>query len=85
MFAETSNFKKGLGKLPRKIQKRVAERLAIFEADEFDPILNNHQLSGEYDRYRSINITGNIRLVFRKTGTKEYLLFDIGTHTQLYG
>lgn len=53
-------------------------------SDEFDDLLNNHVLNGKYNGYRSINITGNIRLIYRKVDSQNYILYDIGTHPQLY-
>ena len=53
-------------------------------ANEFHPILNNHALSGEYEGYRSINITGDLRVLYRREG--EVVIFvTIDSHSNLYG
>ena len=53
-------------------------------SDEFDPILNNHALKGKYLGYRSINITGDLRVLYKKEGNM--MIFTvIDTHSNLYG
>jgi addiction module RelE/StbE family toxin len=84
MFSRSSQFKKDYRKLSNKLKDKVDERLRIFVADEFDPILNNHKLHYEYKGYHSINITGDWRLVYRKRDEQNYLLIRIGTHSQLF-
>ena len=66
------------------MQDKIAMRLGVFAADEFDPILNNHELHGEYANYRSINITGNYRLIYKMIDHLNCLLINVGTHSQLY-
>lgn len=48
----------------RSIERQVDERLVMFRIDPFDPILNNHGLTGKYEGYRSINITGDFRAIY---------------------
>jgi len=45
--------------------------------------LNNHSLSGEWRGYRSIDITGDIRAVYR-IENEINLFVAIGSHNQLY-
>ena len=81
----SKRFEKDLKKAPKKIQKAFKNRLEIFLTDKFNPILNNHSLTGNYDNYRSINITGDWRAVFRELDAGETVFFDIlGTHSKLY-
>lgn len=84
MFVWSREFKKKFKKLPRKIQDQVLERLVLLTEDEVAPILNSHPLHGQYRAYRSINITGDWRLVYRKLKKNFYLLVTLGTHSQLY-
>ena len=84
MFIYSAEFKKRFKRLHRKIQERLAERLEVFALDEFDPSLQNHALHGEFGECRSINITGDYRLVYRTIEKRVYLLISIGTHSQLY-
>ena len=85
MFLQrSSRYKKQYRELSEKIQIKINERLAIFLVDEFSPILNNHNLHGEYENCRSINVTGDFRLIYMKmSGDVRYLL-EVGTHNQLY-
>ncbi len=42
------HFKKQYSKLSKKVQEKFKERRNIFLYDEFNPLLNNHPLEGEY-------------------------------------
>lgn len=77
-------FVKRYKKLSAKIKEIFEERLKLFIEDEFDPILNNHPLKGKYEEYRSINVTGNIRAVFKRTAD-EAIFVIIDSHSNLYG
>ena len=83
-IAYSSRFRKIYNKLPKKIQNKFDEKVPIFESDEFDLSLNNHKLHGEYEGYRSINVTGNIRALYKKTSDEDYYFHAIGTHSELY-
>jgi len=84
MFLYSAEFKKRYKKLPRSAKEKTIARLELLAQDEFAPLLNNHPLRGKYEAYRSINITGDIRLVYRKPEPGTYFLVTIGTHSQLY-
>ena len=77
------SFRKGLLKLPPKLQSKVGDKIDIFIKNPFDPILNNHALHGEYENCRSINITSDYRAIYF---TKEdvAIFIRIGTHNELY-
>jgi len=78
------DFKKKYQKLPPKIVKKLDDRLRIFKEDEFDPVLNNHALKGKWLGYRSINVTGDIRVIFKRE-TESALFVAIDNHSNLYG
>lgn len=81
----TRKFKKLYEKAPLKIRKQFEERVGVFIVDKFHPMLNNHALGGRYSGYRSINVTGDWRAIFRYIEEGEIALFDLlGTHSQLY-
>ncbi|OGK11305.1 hypothetical protein A2954_01960 [Candidatus Roizmanbacteria bacterium RIFCSPLOWO2_01_FULL_37_12] len=67
-----------------KIKEKFKDRLSLFMKDEFDPTLNNHSLRGNYEGYRSINVTGDIRAVFKRTA-QEAIFVSIDSHSNLYG
>jgi mRNA-degrading endonuclease YafQ of YafQ-DinJ toxin-antitoxin module len=83
-FSYSSKFVKRFKKLSKKDQVRVEGRLRIFVEYEFDPILKNHKFHGEYAAYRSINITGDVRIVYRKLGKESHYLLALGTHSELF-
>ncbi len=70
-----------------RIQKNFREKIAIFQNNPKDPLLDNHSLKREYVGYRSINITADYRAIFKQIPKDEdiiYYFFLIGTHEQLY-
>ena len=78
-------FEKDLKKASLKIKKAFRSRLEICLTDKFNPILNNHLLTGKFLGCRSINITGDWRAVYRELNGGEIVYFDLlGTHSQLY-
>ena len=84
-FGRNRVFKRQFGKLPSKLQDRVEERLVMLIADESNPLLNDHKLGPPYETYRSINITGDYRLVYKRLDRDTFYLRAVGTHHQLYG
>ncbi|OHB04947.1 MAG: hypothetical protein A3B16_00035 [Candidatus Zambryskibacteria bacterium RIFCSPLOWO2_01_FULL_45_43] len=79
-----TSFDKKHKKLSKKLQLKIAERLVLFDQNPFDKILDNHPLHGEFEGYRSINITSDYRAVFLIH--QEVAIFtDIGTHSELFG
>ena len=81
---ETSRFTKKIKKLPTKIYDALKERAALFKSDPYHPLLNNHKLTGERRHQRSINITGDWRLIFEQYDENTVRLLDIDTHSNLY-
>lgn len=78
------DFIKSYKKLPKKTQNKFKERQLLFEKEEFDPLLNNHALKGKWWGYRSINVTGDIRAIFKRD-TESVLFVAIDKHSNLYG
>ncbi len=77
-------FKKQYEKLTQAQKIKFKERRNIFLQDEFNPILNNHALKGKYQGYRSINITGDIRVIYENS-SEDVVFVKIGSHSKLYG
>lgn len=78
------NFEKQYKKLRPKEQNRFKERRDVFLNDPFDPVLNNHPLRGRYKGYRSINVTGDLRAVYRLLNDDTVLFVAIDSHSNLY-
>ncbi|MDO8617438.1 MAG: type II toxin-antitoxin system mRNA interferase toxin, RelE/StbE family [Candidatus Uhrbacteria bacterium] len=77
-------FQKRYKKLRLSEQKQLWQRLDIFTIDCFHPTLNNHALQGKYIGYRSINVTGDLRAIYKLTNQNVYLFLTIDTHGHLY-
>jgi len=81
----SKKFKKKVAKLESSLRKALATRLCIFVETPFSVILNNHALQGSKRGYRSINITGDYRVIFEQYDTDTVRLVDVDTHNNLYG
>ena len=78
------NFEKDFKKLSAKRKEKCKERLALFFQDEFGLILGNHPLRGKYQGYRSINIGGDLRALYKKTARNAVIFVAVNTHNKLY-
>lgn len=78
------NFEKQYKALKKSQKKKAQERLELFLDNQFHQILNNHSLKGKYLDYRSINIGGDLRAIYKLTIDNECIFVEIGTHNQLY-
>jgi len=78
------HFGKSYKKFPKKVQEQFKERLKLFIDDPFDPMLGNHALHGGYAGFRSINVTGDIRAIYKvlDESSVEFALLD--SHSNLY-
>ncbi len=85
----STTFKKQYKKAPRKIQEKVKERISLFVQNPTNQLLNSHALTGKFQGYRSINITGDWRAIYsiriNLNSEQEYYFELVGTHSQLYG
>jgi len=52
LFIRSSWVEKKFKKSSKKLKLRINERLAMFQANRSDPILDDHSLHGEYKGYR---------------------------------
>ena len=84
IIIRTKYLSKTAVKLPTNVKRALAERLQLFTLDPFNIILNNHALNGDKQPYRSINITGDYRLVYEQYDANMVRLIDIDTHSNLY-
>lgn len=80
----TKKFAKQYDKADLKIKNAFRSRLKLFREDSFNPSLNNHSLRGKYLGYRSINVTGDLRAIFKVVG-EEIIFVTINSHSNLYG
>lgn len=81
------SFVKQFKKAPLSIKIAFRNRLSLFLKNPFHPLLNNHSLKGKYSYYRSINITGDWRVISSEISDKKervVIFVALGTHSQLY-
>ncbi len=79
------HFDKKFKKLSPVIKKKFCERIAMFLENPFAEELNNHELNGNYQGMRSINITGDIRAIYETIDKQKIYFIAIGSHAQLHG
>jgi len=77
-------FKKKFAAFPVSVRRRFYDRLALFLANPHHPTLRNHSLQGRYQGYRSINITGDFRAIYKMISDGVCLFVIIDTHSNLY-
>ena len=80
----SKRFKKQFKKLRQNEKKKFEERVCVFIKNNSDPILNNHVLHGKLSRYRSFNVTGDLRVYYEQVEKDTVLFVDIDTHSNLY-
>jgi len=79
----STRFLKQHNKAPIETKRAWLKRFKLFNQNAFHPQLNNHQLSGKFKGYRSINITGDWRAIYSQ-GDGSIIFEILGTHNQLY-
>jgi addiction module RelE/StbE family toxin len=85
----TKEFKKQLEKLvqsqPNRA-KKVAERIKLFKEDRTNPILRDHELSGNLEGKRSFSVAGDLRIIYKEEKENELTIYfiTIGSHSQVY-
>lgn len=81
------DFIKSLKKANVRVRKSFKEKIIIFSKNPDNPYLDNHQLHGKYQGYRSIDITADWRAVYEEINEEDEVIayfIAIGTHEQLY-
>jgi addiction module RelE/StbE family toxin len=80
----SKGFLKHVKKLSPELRQQLQDRLVLFDENPLHPTLRNHALKGKYKDYRSISVTGDVRVLYLQSGDE--VIFDaVGTHSQLYG
>ncbi len=77
-------FQRQFTKLSERIKNKFEIQLEIFYQDAFDSRLENHELYGKYRHHRSINVTGDIRAIYKAENEDAAIFVAIVTHSQLY-
>jgi addiction module RelE/StbE family toxin len=72
---------------PIEIKEALLDTLELFLEDPHNPFLRNHPLRERFAGFRSIDVTGDIRAVFKEEqlGERTVITFHLlGTHDELY-
>lgn len=80
----SKTFKKQFAKLSPKVRQQFKRRQRLWLDEPYNPQLHLHMLTGEYAGHYSINITGDIRALYKKVNDAYVIYGFIGTHRQLY-
>jgi mRNA-degrading endonuclease YafQ of YafQ-DinJ toxin-antitoxin module len=83
-FFTKKSFDKSYVKLDSKTKKKFKQRRDIFSIEPNSRILNIHKLHGEYAGLWSMNITADVRAIFKKQDDRAVVFVDIGTHGDLF-
>lgn len=83
-FDTTKSFQKQFKKLSKNVHDQFEARLRLFLIEPDNRQLNIHPLTGKYQGYYSINITGDMRALYRWQGSTLVIFAFIGIHSQLH-
>ena len=76
-------FEREFKRLDEKVKLAFLKRLELFAENRSHPLLRNHPVDAAFPGCRSINISGDLRAIFREE--RDVVIFmHIGTHAQLY-
>ncbi len=78
------HFSKSFSKCSTKVKAQFKKRLKLFLENPYHPLLENHALHGEWQDFRSINVTGNYRALYHHLDDDTVEVFAIDTHSNLY-
>ena len=81
------SFIKSYQDLSPKLRDKVKNVLQIFMDNPTDKELRNHWLEWKYKWQRSIDVTGDLRIIFKELSNWKYEiveLYNVWTHSQLY-
>ena len=78
------NFERTYKKLRIAEKGKCKERISMFTRDPLNPLLNNHALHGAYSGYRSINISGDLRAIYKLVRPDIAIFVIVDTHGNLY-
>lgn len=78
-------FVKDYYRCDKKTRVKFEEHIKRFRKNPFDARLNNHRLQGTLKSFYSINVTGNVRAIYRVVEENIVEFMRMDTHGNLYG
>lgn len=82
--AYAPNFLKSAEKLSNNLQTKLADLLAILEANPFNPRLHTKHLAGQLTGLLSFRITRDWRVIFRFLEPRIIQLVDVARRKDIY-
>ena len=83
----SNNFKKSYKKViakNKKLKSSFEKKWNLFIIDPEASSLRNHELKGNLKGLKSISIEYNIRLIYKEVSKDTIIIYDIGTHDDVY-
>ena len=74
------HFKRSFARLSPKVQKKVAARVVLFEANSQHPSLKTHKLKGKLKDRWSFSIDRRYRVAFKFVNGDQVVYLDVGDH-----
>jgi addiction module RelE/StbE family toxin len=85
MYIEYRNtYKKMFQSLSKDEKALTKEVLELFIENPNHPSLRNHPLDPPLERYRTISVDGDLRILFRMIDNDTVLFLKIGSHEEIY-
>ncbi len=81
----SKKFEKDFAKLPKTTKVKAIDVFERFVINPDDVSLRKHELTGRLKDHFSINITGDIRVVYVYVQSELVQFVAIGSHSKLYG
>ena len=79
-----SSFQRSLKKLSSDEISLFKETVEFFREDMYHPSLRNHPLDPPLEKYRSISLDDDLRILFRMIDPDTALFLKIGSHRTIY-
>jgi len=84
-ITSTKKFDKQYKKLPKRAQQKFNKKITLLASNLYHPLLKTHKLHGKFDGCTSLNVTGDVRAVFRLKEEGLLCVFiAAGSHSELY-
>jgi mRNA-degrading endonuclease YafQ of YafQ-DinJ toxin-antitoxin module len=66
------------------LQKKFRERLALFIANPYDPLLETHKLKGKMKKFWAFSLNHSLRVAFVFEDSNSVRLENVGPHDDVY-
>jgi mRNA-degrading endonuclease YafQ of YafQ-DinJ toxin-antitoxin module len=77
-------YDRSFADLDQEAKHLTKENIELFEIDPYNPSLRNHPLDPPLERYRTISVDDDLKILFRMADNYTALFLKIGTHEEIY-